>query len=210
MNKKCNTKQDGVILISCLIFLILILGLLRISVGSSQITEKKSGIDSDLLNAKEAAETAMRQAAASFLPPLSNFAQCAAPNQNSDSCKVARMLEAKRYWSDPANLNLNGRYDGTTQNGDCGPGTTDNRPLWQCVDWGNEFHKSYGVGQNLSSVSFGRGAYIIESFPAAEMGVTSSLGSNSIMLRVTAVGIGQPSPGGNPTNVMLQADYIIQ
>lgn len=210
-------QQKGIVLISCLVFLILILGLLKVSLGSSQITEKQSGIDLDMLSAKESAESVMRSAIDSLIPApdTATFPSCA-EGIETRKCRRARLLAAKRNWhnsvlSDPGDLPAsNGRYDGTKQYGACGKGSTGNRPLWQCVNWGNEFHKTYGVKQVLNPIFIGRNAYIVEGFPPEEYGITTGDGVDSVLLRITAFGVGHETPDGRATNAMLQAEYLLQ
>lgn len=203
-------RQHGIVLISCLIFLVLILGLLRISLGSSMITEKKSGIGMDMLSATESAEIALRVAESTFLQDASNYSACDG-DSTSINCQRARIWGAQDWWSKDSNLSAtDGLYDGTAINGACGPGSTNNRPLWECVSWGTKFNKSYGVTQNQPSIEVSDNArYIIERFPADSMGITSGVGLNSILLRVTAVGFGRGTANGRPTNVLLQSNYLI-
>lgn len=214
MNKKYGyqnglRKERGIVLIACLIFLILILGVLRISLGSSMISEKKSGIDMDMLSATESAEIALRVAESTFLPPASDFSACLSSTANIE-CQRARIWGAQDWWSDDDNLDTDGLYDGTKQNGACGPGSGNDRPLWQCVNWGSMFNKDYGVTQNQPSIEVSDNSrYIIERFPAASMGITSGTGLNSILLRVTAVGFGGGTENGRPTNILLQSNYLI-
>ncbi len=174
------------------------------------ITEKKSGIDMDMLSATESAEIALRVAESTFLPPASDFSACDS-GSTTVNCQRARTWGAQDWWSNDANITANdGLYDGTIINGSCGPGSTNNRPLWQCVDWGDMFNKKYDQTQNQPSIVVSDNAqYIIERFPADNMGITSGNGVNSILLRVTAVGFGRGTADGRPTNVLLQSNYLI-
>lgn len=63
-------KQQGIVLLSCLVFLLLLLTLLRFNLGSTAMQEMKTGADYDQMTAQE---TASRVMAAAELAVLSNF-----------------------------------------------------------------------------------------------------------------------------------------
>lgn len=65
-----KNKQQGVVLLSCLVFLLLLLTLLRFNLNSTAMQEMKTGADYDQFTAQE---TTARVIAAAELQVLSNF-----------------------------------------------------------------------------------------------------------------------------------------
>lgn len=57
-----RTKQKGIVLLTVMVFLLMILGVLRYSMTSANIQEKKSGVDYDEFVAYQQAELAIREA----------------------------------------------------------------------------------------------------------------------------------------------------
>jgi hypothetical protein len=65
MNKlihKKRTKEQGVVLLSCLVFLLILLGIIRFAMTSSRLEDRKAGADFEVLTARQAADTALREA----------------------------------------------------------------------------------------------------------------------------------------------------
>ena len=55
-------KEKGVVLLSCLVFLLILLIIVRFAVTSSRLEERKAGADYEMMTARQAAQTAIRQA----------------------------------------------------------------------------------------------------------------------------------------------------
>lgn len=58
---KKRNQQKGVVLLTCLVFLLVLLGMLRFTLNSSKMDEIKTGIDVDLMSAREAAQSALSE-----------------------------------------------------------------------------------------------------------------------------------------------------
>lgn len=181
-------KQQGVVLISALIFLLLTIIVLQFSLQSAEVQERKAGIDIDLTQARESANLAI-ETAAKFV--IAEGRDKWEPDTFKEHYKnadgYAHILDA----SDASKL-------------PCGA-----KPAWQCVNWGSKFHLTKGSASSITpkAVTIAEGAgknlippqYIIERLKI----------DKTVVLRVTAVGYGLPSDDGNVTNVMLQANYIV-
>lgn len=57
-----NKKQKGVVLLTCLVFLLVLLAMLRFVLGSAKLEEEKAGIDLEIVTAREAAQAALNYA----------------------------------------------------------------------------------------------------------------------------------------------------
>lgn len=81
--------QRGVVLISCIIFLLLILMLLKMSLSSSRVSEQKSGIDYEIMTAQESAQLALREAESEILSVVSKakLSSCKGSKLNSAECE---------------------------------------------------------------------------------------------------------------------------
>lgn len=206
-NNPMLSKQKGVVLLSSVIFLILILGLLKITLGSSNIAEKKAGIDVDISLATENSQAALREIEdAIILSPLADVDECQGGASASNECAEARLTHTYGRWAKNKIVEEFGYiYDGQTAYGECGYGKT--HPLWQCVDWGKLVHKTYHKNTNYKSKALPSGTrYIVERFKPKALGDEVGL-----VLRVTTMGFGQSSGDKEErvTNVMYEATYAI-
>lgn len=141
-------KSRGVVLLTCLAFLLVLLSMLRFTITSSRMEERKASIDLDITLARESARSAfnyveyylLRQGEAYCLYQksdedckkkapqfLSQLMQLPEDELKQLDLKVDGMPPLKTLWD-------NGFYTGTyiTKNyPQC-------RPLWICAAWGNE------------------------------------------------------------------------
>lgn len=94
-----NKKEQGIVLISCLVFLMIILGLMKLSLSSSQISNTKSGIDGDLNLSRENAQLAIRLAEEKIINviPMGQISFCAT-NNASASCQDALGQAIEAVW----------------------------------------------------------------------------------------------------------------
>lgn len=93
-------RQGGVVLISCVIFLILILLMLRISLHGSMIAEQKVGIDQDIAYAGESAQLALRAAERDIVNVVRKIdvPDCNGASDNSETCNNAQTEAARMAW----------------------------------------------------------------------------------------------------------------
>ena len=55
-------RELGVVLLSCLVFLLILLGIVRFVMTSSRLEERKAGVDYEMMTARHSAQMAIRQA----------------------------------------------------------------------------------------------------------------------------------------------------
>lgn len=204
MNRKKQVNQRGIVLLSCLIFLILLLILMRFTIGSARISELKVGADLDQMNAQEAALLVMRDAEL-FVQRKS--ADGKSLETNVIETEEETLKKAVNFWKNDANINLNGVY-----NGDANPCTDEkcsNHVNWNVACGGTSGLICAGDATNNSNAQ-NRGKYIIERFKGDGKLGLSGRDKNTLVLRVTGIGInGNNSVGDNATTVMLQNTYIL-
>ena len=58
----CRKRELGVVLLSCLVFLLILLGIVRFVMTSSRLEERKAGVDYEMMTARHSAQMAIRQA----------------------------------------------------------------------------------------------------------------------------------------------------
>lgn len=56
---KYSEKEKGIVLLTCLVFLLVLLVMLRYTITSARVEEQKAGIDLDIVSAREAAQSAL-------------------------------------------------------------------------------------------------------------------------------------------------------
>lgn len=204
MNRKKQVNQRGIVLLSCLIFLILLLILMRFTIGSARISELKVGADFDQMNAQEAALLVMRDAEL-FVQRKS--ADGKSLETNVIETEEETLKKAVNFWENDANINLNGVYDGDTN--PCTDEKCSNHVNWNEACGGTSGLICAGDATNNSNAQ-NRGKYIIERFKGDGKLGLSGRDKNTLVLRVTGIGInGNNSVGDNATTVMLQNTYIL-
>ena len=58
----CRKRELGVVLLSCLVFLLILLGIVRFVMTSARLEERKAGVDYEMMTARHSAQMAIRQA----------------------------------------------------------------------------------------------------------------------------------------------------
>ncbi|MDO4642602.1 MAG: hypothetical protein Q4A74_02050 [Cardiobacteriaceae bacterium] len=188
-----HQRQHGIVLLSCLVFLLILIGIVRFSMTSARLEERKSGVDYELLTAKQSAQTALRQAESFILKE--GLLYC-----KYKSGKVCNIEDAPEYANELWGLNSNELIEALNKSGDSSvekllnngiytrefveKGYKNCNPFWSCVDWSNEAkivtRTSVQLGakqQKLSSIecincttiSGIKPRYIIERFTATEL-----------------------------------------
>lgn len=221
MNKKA--QQQGVVLLSCLVFLLLILMLVRFSLYASRFEQEKVAVDVNDTIAYQFANIALRDAERQIAgvdpngvfcgnpdaPPTCDKANI--PKQATVLSQTARQRLALETLRNEAKSGDPGVVDGTAQKA-CGA------PLWQCVAWNSAYyHGERSANQSIQPATYGRysganlsGAsmvaappqYVIEVINGSDYGKP-----NTTMVRVTAVGYGRPGAAERVSNAMVQATY---
>ena len=57
-----HPKEKGIVLLSCLVFLLILLGVVRFVMTSSRLEERKAGVDYEMMTARQSAQMAIRYA----------------------------------------------------------------------------------------------------------------------------------------------------
>ncbi len=200
-------KNEGVVLLSCLVFLLILLMLLRFTLSSARLEELKVGADIDEMMARETAEVAMNDAEDFILnnPTIANrLNQLGALNQlrqSSLSAAVRGFWLANSNWQGQSGI-YDGNLDVSDPNGPCANQLCTNRN----INWNNPA----GCGVNTLCAGAGtNGQYIIEVFQGNSPGGKLQLGKGeegTILFRVTAAGYS--TNAANATQVILQNTYI--
>lgn len=221
MTTRFRKNQQGVVLLSCLIFLLLLLTILRYTMGSAHMEELKAGADYDQMQADSAAQLIMRDA--EFDIQRRNVTDGSALRENG---KVVDPLD---YWSNDNVIARHGVYDGDAN-------SNSTVPFYQTVDWSDGgcndsvangvicFGGASGAGTNNFGVSTASGQlavrsnnvgkYIIERFKGNGNVLGFGPNNKQIILRVTAIGYSDFSRNGghagtNASNSVLQNTYIL-
>lgn len=208
MNLKPKKQEQGIVLLSCLIFLLLLLSMLRFTLTSASMEEMKAGADYDQMRASEAAAIAMRDAEYD-IKRMSNPSNGKSVSLEDANEKDAgkQMALAIAYWSDPTKFaNRAGVYDGDDANKQvCG-----DKPSYTCLlDWEGKGGKP--DCSKLVCLSNGQGVYIIERFKGdgATLGLSDAHDKDVIVLRVTAVGYSIANENAARSKTVLQNTYLL-
>ena len=209
-------KQKGIVLLSCLVFLLILTSLVKYTMSSAKMEELKAGADFDEMSAKEAALLAIKDAEDVILrrtwkngkkQRLNHSSQ---PDGNVDATKFTVRQDgeyAVGFWKTKNNwLNrekISGVYDGDSATDRCNDEICDKntnvKGLWyqqsECsATEGPVICYGQYTGRNLIDKT--QAKYIIEVFhPEGQVlkGVLANDpdGMNTLVLRVTAVGYSQ-------------------
>ena len=147
-------KEKGIVLLSCLVFLLLILGMVRFALTSSRLEERKAGVDYEMLTARQSAQTAIRQAERYILDQGIKYC-IQGKTVSTDKGAVANAARACRSENKARLANLlwseNDLRTALSKIGE--EGALDKgiytqtfiknhhaacQPLWTCVDWGGD------------------------------------------------------------------------
>lgn len=220
MKDRSRSKERGVVLLSCLIFLLMLLALLRFSLNTAKMEEIKAGADYDQMSAKEAANITMMDAEYDVKRMTVSGTSMIDPSITKEEDIIGKAID---YWSDPSKFKGRvGVYNGDTTIS-CKADPKDTTPLYatkNCVKWEEVKNCSsgedggaicYGGVTKAKVIGSGQGKYIIERFmgngPVLQMG---SADERVVILRVTAVGFSKPEKSGdNTSQVMLQNTYVL-
>lgn len=224
MKRNIGKHQSGIVLLSTLVFLVLILSLLRISLSSSQLDQRKAGINFELQNARESAQLALRTAESYILEGgvdgngNPNIVQAEIPACKTDSeskaCRSAVLGKAYTFWKSYKSGSQTGVFlaDQSVCEDEGKP-----KPSWQCVDWnnGSEITNAYHLTYHAQNpvwqpiVVKTPGAATTTDVASRYIVEVLNPGSKDILLRITALGFGQGDGGASRmTNVLLQATYL--
>lgn len=168
-----NKRENGVVLLSCLVFLLILLGIIRFTMTSSRLEERKAGADFEMLTARQSADTALRAAERFILEQgrqlcLQDKGITLAPGKTKDAyCDEQNKAEwANTFWSKEdtetkkaleeaftavgkRELLNNGIYTqqyilANKYNEKC-------RPFWVCVDWSENANQVKVTSKQLDS-----------------------------------------------------------
>lgn len=182
-------KQQGVVLLSCLIFMLILFALLRFTLGSSRMSELKAGADVDLTKAREVSSIVAKEAELFILQKDHN-------GNDTPLFTSAQKKSLKEFWGDSSVWSNNpGIYDGFKCRSD------------ECV----EVNWTIPCGTATACLSQGnanKGKYIIEVIkgddPDLRLGGTDA---NNIIFRVTGVGFSQAT--GDRAENKWQSVYVL-
>lgn len=159
-------KEQGVVLLSCLVFLLILLGIIRFTMTSARLEDRKAGADLEVLTARQAADSALREAEKFILEQGYKYClQKKSPKggkSKEESCKEdynpAEL--ANDFW------NLDGDkfssalktvgIDNLLQHGIytqkfIKDGYATCRPFWICVDWSDNAKSVVISSQQMKS-----------------------------------------------------------
>lgn len=213
---KKQKSQKGIVLLSCLVFLLILTSLVKYTMSSAKMDELKSGADFDEMSAKEAALLAIKDAEDFILRrtyDASGVKQCLLNNNSVSSnsaCKTRTVREdgeyATAYWREPNNWKNGitaGVYDGDDPNDRCNDEVCSTSSKVKGV-WYEETSDCktteavicYGRYTGRTVLPPERAKYVIEVFKpeGSVFGKTLASdedGGNTMVIRVTAVGYSQ-------------------
>lgn len=225
-------KQQGVVLLTCLVFLLILLAMLRFTLTSAKVEEQKAGIDWEIASARESAQSALSYVEYYILRQgelrceANGGTQC---KQNAASHAYALFTGSSTdllasNFTDPHDTTLptigslvnNGLYIGA----DLSAHTAECTPMWVCVNWPQaaravndsaQKQRSAGAATRLQAVTCPRCSirgsiapvFIIERFTASELGMSG----DALVFRVTAVGFGTAAA---PTGTAGSAQRVME
>lgn len=224
MKKQKNQKQKGVVLLTCMVFLLVLLALLRFTMTSARVSEQKVGIDLEIVTARESAQSALSSAEQEILRIASqDYCQNVLngeQNQNNTDCVGNAPKYAGELFGNLAMMNKVLKSGSGIVTIDDLNKCTANQPSWTCVDWSsNEAKNALSGTKSITPRRVnGKQEYIIERFLTSELNTNSANATkiekdktDTVVLRITALGTGN-SPTSNDSNSsrsLLQATYIL-
>ncbi len=143
-----SSKESGVVLLSCLVFLLILLGIVRFVMTSSRLEERKAGVDYEMVTARQSAKSAIRYAEKYILEQgLSFCKKSGGAGSTDDGCEEKNPAEmANALWKLKDN-DLKTALDKIGQRNFLEQGIytysyvknsySSCRPFWTCVNWSN-------------------------------------------------------------------------
>ncbi len=242
MRARCDMKQpshplqQGFVLVSSLILLIVLSLLAVMSVRGSLFEERMASNDADMTLAREYAELALRDAERDILGLRFDGAYCAAVGCNplrTAGTRPANAVDAGNFWIaanpvvDEIGLDDGGRGQGVAVQGvySATAATACGMPVWSGADWNDNAVPARSCAGTINAavptVPYGTftGAvfagppgvppprYMIELFKADDLGIASS---NKLFFRITAFGFGRSIGPLGRASVTLQSVFSPQ
>lgn len=220
MKKQKNQKQKGVVLLTCMVFLLVLLALLRFTMTSARVSEQKVGIDLEIVTARESAQSALSSAEQEILRIASQDYCVTVLELGADECRNDAPKYAGELFGNLAMMNKVLKSGSGIVTIDDLNKCTANQPSWTCVDWSsNEAKNALSGTKSITPRRVnGKQEYIIERFLTSELNTNSANATkiekdktDTVVLRITALGTGN-SPTSNDSNSsrsLLQATYIL-
>lgn len=224
MKQKKNHKQRGIVLLTCMVFLLVLLALLRFTMTSARVGEQKVGIDLEIVTARESAQSALNTAEQEILRIASqDYCQNVLngeQNQNNTDCVENASKYAGELFGNLQMMNrlLRSNSGIVTINelNQCTP----NQPSWTCVDWSsNEARNALSGNKNITPRKINaKQEYIVERFLTSELSSNATQATkieknktDTVVLRITALGTGNSpaSDDQNSSRSIVQATYIL-
>lgn len=220
-------KERGVVLLTCLVFLLILLGMLRFTLSSARLEEEKASIDLDIVSAREAAQSALDFAERYILEQ--GRAYCLREGGTAADCAADSAGYAGRLFGlpdatlrEPDNelraIMDAGLYTGTFMRNSA----ANCRPFWACVNWPVDAHsvrnsaiqQGLAINANFNTIecssctapphSNNRPQFIIERLTSQELAADAPgflvAMPDAVILRVTAVGFGKGAAQGAAAN----------
>lgn len=218
MNKHLH-RERGVVLLTCLVFLMVLLAMLRFALTSALVEEQKSGIDLEILSARTSAQLALNEAERLILQEGEAFCMAKDPSKpcKKDAAKYASLLFGNLDHLKANRLYNHGIYSAEAiRNSGC-------EPFWTCVKWSNQ---AKAVQEALTAAKFeaincqtcnvnqaaATPQYVIEHFFIEDLNSGSASATNkskSIVLRITALGFGRgPVDSSELSSALIQSTYL--
>lgn len=232
---KSNSKQQGFVLVTALIFLMVLSVLGVMALRGSLFEERFAANDRDVALARENAELALRDAERDILGLRFDGAYCAAlcTVKRPAGTRPTTAIDAGNFWiasneavsevalvdgEVAAPMARQGIYDARTATA-CG------KPIWSGADWNDGVTRTCAGTSSIGAVAVAtiplgtftdapfsvagvpRPRYLAELFTAADLQVGGGT-SNKLFFRITAVGFGRTTgASGARTSVTLQSVF---
>lgn len=232
-NKTTQKKQQGVVLLTCMVFLLVLLAMLRFTMTSAKVEEQKSGIDLEIMSARESAQSALKSAEEFIMQQGREFCTTALSagglGKSESECANDKAKSAGILFGNVSRLNhwISSKLGGKNKAGiymiDDIAGCN---PSWTCVNWSSNEAKDSasqisGTPKLMPHTVEGKAGqqeFIIERFlsneelkntPTDGKPVTIT-GIDTVVLRITALGTGFASADNpNSSRSIVQATYIL-
>lgn len=233
MKQASPSLQQGFVLVTSLIFLLVLSLLAVMSVRGSLFEERMASNDVDMAMAREYAELALRDAERDILGLRFDGAYCAAggcPAQRPAGTRPADAADAGNFWiaANPAVDDVALEDGGTGQDPELQgvysvtASTACGKSVWSGADWNDNANPprscagtinaavpTIAYGTFTGAVFAGPGGvppprYLIELFKADDLGIANS---NKLFFRITAVGFGRSIGPTGRTSVTLQSVF---
>ena len=199
-NIYAGKQEKGVVLLSCLVFLLILLGIIRFTMTSSRLEERKAGADLEMLTARQSADTALRAAERFILEQgrklcLEDGSITLTPGKTKEKyCDEQNQAEwANTFWSKEKKA-LEDAFDKVGKKEILNNGVYTQqyvlseeydktcRPFWICVDWSINSNQVKVAGKQMNSTANA----ILPSIECKECSTTSGLKPRYIIERFLA------------------------